>query len=723
MMKRFRVFFGAAISAAIVGLGVSCARAPQPAASNSSTAAGNVTAERVLHQTDTSPDWMVAGRGFDEQHFSPLKQISDQNVNKLGLAWYLPIDSAMGLASEPIEVDGTIYVTAALDIVYAVDASTGKLLWKYDPKVERGISTQSSYAVRVNRGVAVWKGKVYVATGDCRLFAIDAASGKKLWDSQICDPAWTGSTGAPHVAHGKVFIGYNGSDDETRGSLVAFDAETGKEAYRFWMVPGDPAKGPESPALEMARKTWHGKDYWKVGGGDVWDAITYDPETGLLLSGNAGAHAGEGSNPHPTPGGEKLFAGSIVAINPDTGKYVWHYQTSGKYHQTENFHIIVADLTINGQKRHVAMTAPKNGFFYVLDAKTGKLITGGPMVKTTWAHSLDLATGRPVEVAPPTGKVSPQQRVATFQWTVHNWWPMSYSPLTGLVYVPITDRRDKIGKNSQMESLYVAAEKYLYGRLIAWDPVKNEARWSVEQPIAVNGSVLSTAGNLVFQGEGNGEFSAYTADTGKKVWSIQTGSAIDSVPITYSIKGEQYILIPVGWGSASRIFGPASLMVTTQTKYGPSRLLAFKLGGTVPFPHPHITIPSIPKPPTQTYSKQYVAQGRELAESHLCEGCHSPGLDGSGGWTDAASGADGDIPDLRYMPAEIHRQWYPIVMAGTHVKEGMLAFGLKDLDHPPVKKLTTKEADEIHAYVIDAEWKAYNAQQAAAGEKATDKTK
>jgi len=684
----------------------------------SSTSAGNVTLRRVLGQTPAGPDWLVPGRDLNETHFSPLKSINDQNAGQLGLAWFLPIASGVGLASEPIEVDGTIYLTAPLDIVYAVNAATGKVIWRFDPQVERGVSTQNSYAVRVNRGVSVWEGSVYVATGDCRLFAIDAAHGTRLWDSQICDPAWTGSTGAPHVARGRVFIGYNGSDDETRGSLVAFDAKTGKQVYRFWTVPGDPADGPETEELEAVRKTWAGTEYWKVGGGDVWDAITYDQQTNLLLFGNAGAHAGEGSNPHATPQGRKLYAGCIIAINPDTGKYVWHYQTSGKYHQTENFHIIVADLVIDGKTRHVAMTAPKNGFFYVLDAATGKLITGGPMVKTTWAASLDVSTGRPVEFAPVKGAASanPTRRreapAGNLQWTVHNWWPMSFSRETGLVYISITDKRDDAAPTHPQNAAGRSPRNLFYGRLIAWDPVHSAVRWSADLGTAVNGSVLSTAGNLVFAGSGTGEFAAYTADTGKKVWSIQTGSAIDAIPITYSLSGEQYILVPVGWGSASRIFGTASMMVTQKTKYGPSRLLAFKLNGPVKFPSPDVTVPNVPKPPPTTFTKEDIEKGRQLAQSHLCMGCHSPRLDGSGAWTDSASGADGGIPDLHYMPQSVHRQWYAIVLAGTHSKQGMPGFGLKDLSHPPVSKLTIREADEIHAFILDEQWKAYRKQHA-----------
>ena len=555
------------------------------------TKAGDVNEARVLAEASHGTNWMVDGGDFGERHFSALKEITDKNVGNLGLAWWLDIDSPMGMAAEPMVVDGRIYVTDSLSRVYAVDALSGRLLWKFDPKISLGLSTQNSYSARVNRGAAVWNGKVYVGTGDCRLFAIDAGSGQQVWASPICDPAVTGTTGAPHVAKGKVFIGYNGSDDDVRGSLVAFDAETGKEAWRFWTVPGDPAKGFETKALEMAAKTWTGKEWWRFGGGDVWDPITYDPVTGLLLFGTSRAGVGEGTDSREdSPGGDKLFSGCIVAVNADTGEYVWHFQTSTPRFDTENFHIIVADLEINGQKRHVAMTAPKNGFFYVLDAKTGEFIAGNPLVKVPWAAALDPKTGRPLEMAG-----------AKPGWTVHNWWHMSYSPITGLVYVPTTDRRallkaaadsDSDEDQPRGEGAWAAA---FDGRLVAWDPVSESVRWSVEQPIAVNSSTLSTAGNLVFQGEGTGEFSAYSADSGKKLWSLNTGSAIDATPVSFSAGGQQYILVPVGWGSASRIFGPASMMATPESKRGPSRLLAFKLGGTTPFPYPHEHRPAGPE--------------------------------------------------------------------------------------------------------------------------------
>lgn len=667
---------------------------------------GDVTDPRVLSEASEGNNWMVDGGDFGERHFSPLKQINDQNIDALGLAWSLDIPSPMGLAAEPIVVDGKIFVTDSLSRVYAVAAVSGQLLWTFDPKIKRGMSTQNSYAARVNRGVAVWDGKVYVGTGDCRMVAIDAASGQQVWISRICDPAQTGTTGAPHVTRGKVFIGYNGADDEIRGSLVAFDAETGKEAWRFWTVPGNPANGFESKALEMAAKTWSGKNWWRVGGGDVWDPVTYDPVTGLLLFGTSRAGMGEGTDSwDDAPGGDKLFSGCIVAVNPDTGEYVWHYQTSTPNADTENFHIIVTDLIMNRQKRHVAMTAPKNGFFYVLDAKTGQFIAGNSLVKQMWATSLDPRSGRPNEIAGNTAQ----------RWTVHNWWHMSYSPLTGLVYVPTTDRPAQIPSASAPENPEAMGEgasaASFDGRLIAWDPISESVRWSVEQPIAINSSTLSTAGNLVFQGEGTGEFDAYAANTGKKIWSVKTGSAIDATPVSFAVNGEQYVVVPVGWGSASRLFGPASMMATPESKRGPSRLLAFKLGGSTPFPYSANQIPAVPKPPPQRFSKEMIAQGKMLYETHLCSGCHSPGLDGSGAWT-----LNGAIPDLRYAPPEVHAMWHAIVLAGTNRDVGMLGFGT-DLHFPNVKRLTAQEADAIHVYVIDGAWKAYNEQQKTSAEK------
>jgi quinohemoprotein ethanol dehydrogenase len=654
------------------------------------TKPGDVTDARVIADESVGNNWLVGGRTFDEQHFSPLKQITDRNIGKLGLAWATDIESAMGLATEPIVVDGVIYVSAPQSRVYAVDAVSGKVLWRFDPKV-RLDRMRNSWAAHSNRGLAVWAGKVYVGTGDCRLVAIDAASGQQAWAAQVCDGSQTGITGAPHVGKGKVFIGYNGSDIGVRGSLVAFDATTGKEAWRFWTVPGDPAKGFESKALETAAKTWSGDKWWDVGGGDVWDPITYDPAAGLVIFGTAGAEPENlfGDKADKKVGGDRLYSGSVIAVKADTGEYVWHFQTSAPDYHTENMHILLADVELNGQKRRVAMTAPKNGFIYVLDERTGALLEAKPIAKVSWATSIDVKTGRAVEVpAPANGR-----RAITGG---HNWWPMSYSPITGLVYLPLHDPKERPLTGDEFPE---------EGKLLAWDPRTQSVRWSVTEPIATNSAVLSTAGNLVFQGQGTGEFSAYAADSGHKVWSIKTGSAIHSVPVSFAVRGEQYILVPIGWGSGSRLFSRGSSMATPEAKRGPARLLAFELGATTPFPEVTVRVPPVPKPPEQTFSKETIQMGAALFEKHICFDCHGPGADGSGAYTE-----DGAIPDLRYLPAESHRLWDATVLGGSHLKQGMPGFA-----NPPgypivVTKMSAQEADAIHAYVIDQSWKAYNAE-------------
>src|SRR5579863_5815027 len=320
-MKKLQILIGISILASADTL-------PKP---------GDVTEARVMAEASTRTNWLVGGRDFNEQHFSPLKQVTDQNIGKLGLAWATDIESPMGLATEPIVVDGVIYVSLPQSRVYAVDAASGNVLWRFDPKV-RLDRMRNSWSARSNRGLAVWAGKVYIGTGDCRLVAIDAASGEKAWESPVCDGSQTGITGAPHVARGKVFIGYNGSDIGVRGSVVAFDAATGKQAWRFWTVPGDPALGFESKALEMAARTWSGDKWWEVGGGDVWDPITYDPATGFLIFGTAGAEPETlfGDKADKKVGGDRLFAGCVIAVNADTGEYVWHFQIIKDASNTEN---------------------------------------------------------------------------------------------------------------------------------------------------------------------------------------------------------------------------------------------------------------------------------------------------------------------------------------------------------------------------------------------------
>lgn len=658
-------------------------------------AAGNVTDGRVA--TDTSGDsWLVKGGSFAQMQYSPLRDITDKNVGRLGLAWLTEFVTPMGITAEPIVVDGVIYLSAPRSVVYAVDGATGKIRWAYDPKVRLGLSLEGSSGARTNRGVAVWAGKVYVGTGDCRLVAIDAENGTELWQARVCDPLQAGVTGAPRVARGKVFLGHSGADSHVRGSIAAFDAQTGKELWRFWTVPGDPAKGFESKSVEVAAKTWSGPNWWKQGGGTVWDPITFDARTGLLLFGTSKAFLKDTPIGQTALPGAKLFSGSIVAVRADTGEYAWHYQTSTPQRQTENFHIVLADLRIGGGTRHVAMSAARNGTYYVLDAATGELLSASPLVPQGFPKAL--AGWGPDQMDYPGVVLGGVEDCAEGCFGVRNWWPMSYNPLTQLTYVPIMDRRRGASPSGSLP---------MVGRLVAWDPVQRTTRWSVEHPIIVNGGVLSTAGNLVFQGQGTGEFSAYAADSGRKLWSLRTGSAINSVPVTYRAGGEQYVIVPIGWGSVFRLFATSSMTATEESKYGPTRLLAFKLGATKTYPYPSAARPDVPQPPKQSYPANAVKRGEELVGVFGCTSCHSPRLEGSGRWV-----VDGGVPDLRYAPPEVHRDWYAIVLGGSHRENGMLPFRTP-IEIPPTPAMTASQADDIHAYVIDRAWAAYELQRSA----------
>ena len=681
-----------AAAAAAISLVAGCTSKDQPIKS-----LGNVTESRVLAEAADGSNWLVNGRDFTAKRFSPLQQITDKNVADLGLAWSLDIDSPMGLAVEPIVVDGVIYIAGSLDRVYAVDAASGKLLWRVDPQVSL-VAMRNSWAARTNRGVAVWEGKVFVGTGDCRLIALDAASGEQLWESPVCvDTTQTGITGAPIVGGGKVFIGYNGSDSGVRGSVVAFDVETGKLAWRFWNTPGNPAKGFDNEALEMAAKTWSGENWWEAGGGSVWNTITYDAENGHLLFGTA--TPGHGPDFAVKTTGDRLFSGSIVAVKADTGEYVWHYHTAKHAKgyspdavdypgNPDNHNIVLADLVLEGNARRVVMTAPRSGIFFVLDAKTGELI------------SHQSTANRPDDQRSP-----PSETGEARTGTGRNWWPMSYNTDTGLAYIPMYDYVEEGYGRSPV------------GVLVAWDPVTQSSRWSVPLTLSANGGVLSTRGNLVFHGEATGEFSAYSADTGRKLWSVETGSAIQSVPVSFALNGEQYVLMPVGFGSSSRLFGAGSTLGTPESKRGPSRLLAFKLGAKTPFPSTDIVVPPVPKPPEQTASAETIRRGATAANVFRCTNCHGSNLDGTGAWI-----MNGAIPDLRYMPQDAHDRFIPVVMDGIKRRNGMPGFADGGENYPLVNtKMTLEDANAIHAYIIDVQWKAYEADQKERAQKARAK--
>jgi quinohemoprotein ethanol dehydrogenase len=679
-------------------------------AAKGSGAAGNVTQARVLAEAVRGDNWLVNGGTFESQHFSPLKSITDQNIGGLGLAWALDVYSPMGLSAEPIVVDGVIYLGAPLDRVYAIDGATGKVRWQFDPHIRITGPWRNSYEGRKNRGVAVWNGKVYVGTGDCRMVAIDAATGKQVWETPVCNADQTGITEAPRVGDGKVFTGWAGMEYDVRGGVVAVDAETGKKAWTFWTTPGDPSKPYESKTIEAAAKTWVGES-WKLGGANVWTAMTYDAVTNLLLFGTSTTGEDVGDFTGIKSGGSRLFANSIVAVNASTGQYVWHYQTNTPPNGAEEFHILVANLLVDGKEQRVVMTIPRNGVFYTLDARTGKAILPPRGIDGTAVAALkqiDLNAvaspapgaaagaqtgGAPDENAALTyGEASRNNANGPATSMGHAWFPMGYNAQTGLMYIPAYET---LGRGAAQGTL-------AHGKLVAYDPIKQAPRWVVTVPLSINGGVLATAGNLVFFGDASGDFSAYAADTGKRIWSVKTGSAIQSVPVSYVVDGEQYVLMPIGLGGGFRLFGRVSDMATLETKRGPASLLAFKLGGKAAMPTIQAYIPAVPKPPEQTASPEKVQQGQRVYNKFFCQKCHSPEADGSGAWA-----LDGEVPDLRYMPLSTHQRFNAIVLGGSNQKKGMPKYSTPP-GWPWINTgMTQEEADALHAYLIDVQWKTY----------------
>jgi quinohemoprotein ethanol dehydrogenase len=697
------------------------AKTPRARTASSGGASGKVTQERVLAEASRGDNWLVNGQNFESQHFSPLKIITDQNIGRLGLAWAVDIPSPMGLSAEPIVVDGVIYLGLPFDKVFAIDAVTGKLRWQFDPHIRINGPWRNSYEGRKNRGVAVWNGKVYVGTGDCRMVAIDAASGKQVWDTLVCDADQTGITEAPRVGDGKVFTGWAGMEYDVRGGVVALDAETGKKAWTFWTTPGDPSKPYESKTLELAAKTWNGES-WKLGGANVWTAITYDAVTNLLLLGTSTTGEDVGDLTGIKSSGSRLFANCIVAVNASTGQYVWHYQTATPPSGAEEFHILVSNLVVNGKEQRVVMTVPRNGVFYTLDVRTGKTILpphgidGKPVEALKQIDLNALSSSSPSAAESSQGATweeSQQTANAPVTSMGHAWFPMGYNAQTGLVYIPAYETLERGNAQGATQDPTLEADRLAtrgghrsaniaHGKLVAFDPIKQAPRWVVTLPLSVNSGVLATAGNLVFHGDASGEFAGYAADSGKKVWSVKTGSAIQSVPVTYTVNGEQYVLMPIGLGGGFRLFGRASDMATLESKRGPAALLAFKLGGKATLPSTPATIPDVPKPPEQTASAETIQRGARVYTKFFCHKCHSPEADGSGAWA-----LDGEVPDLRYMPPGAHQRFNAIVLGGSNQRNGMPKYGTPP-GWPLVKtSMTQEEADALHAYLIDLQWKTF----------------
>ncbi|MBL0944156.1 MAG: PQQ-dependent dehydrogenase, methanol/ethanol family [Hydrogenophaga sp.] len=667
---------------------------PKGSAAHISAATQKVNGGFIASNARTTNDWPTHGLDYAETRHSRLDQINTGNVKDLGLVWSYNLESKRGVESTPLVVDGIMYVTASWSVVHAIDVRTGQRIWTYDPQVPREAGFKGCCDV-VNRGVALYEGKVYVAAYDGRLVALDAATGQRLWEKDtIIDRRFSYTiTGAPRVVKGKVIIGNGGAEYGVRGYVTAYDAKTGEQKWRWFTVPGDPSKPFEDESMAKAAKTWDpaGKWWEAGGGGTAWDAMAFDPELNLLYigTGNGSPWAHKKRSP---AGGDNLYLASIVALNPDTGKYVWHYQeTPGdNWDFTSTQPMILADLVLDGKKRKVVMHAPKNGFFFIIDRTNGRFISAKNFVDVNWATGYD-KSGRPIETEIARKGDRPREVIPS-AYGARNWHSMSYNPKTGLVYMPVqgvpislVDNKDwsfngvrpgephsNMGWNLAMFANVEPPTSKPFGRLLAWDPVKQQAKWAVEHVSPWNGGTLTTAGNLVFQGTADGRFIAYNATSGEKLWETPTGTGVIAAPTTYMVDGKQYVSIAVGWGG---VYGLASRATDRQ---GPGTVYTFAVGGKAPAPA-FVAYQMSKLVEGVKYNPQHVPEGTALYVSN-CVFCHGvPGVD-----------RGGNIPNLGYMDAAFIENLDKFVFKGPAVARGMPDF---------TGKLSADDVEKIKAFI------------------------
>jgi len=656
----------------------------------------NVNQDRLVNAASEPDQWLTYGGTYNEQRYSALDQINEENVDQLGLAWWMDIRANQGQQSTPLYVDGVIYLTESWGQVDAINASSGELIWRFDPEVPGNVAGKGCCGVN-NRGAAVYEGKVFVTAYDGRMFSLDAETGEVLWETQTVDDELNyTSTGAVRVANGKIFIGNGGAEFRTRGYVSALDANTGEVLWRFYTVPGNPELGFESDAMRMAADTWSG-NWWELGGGgSTWDGITYDPETNLLLFG-----VGNGAPWNPlvrSPGGgDNLFLNSIVAVDADTGEYVWHYQQIP--YEEWDFdsvqQITLADIEVDGEMRHVAMQAAKSGYYYMLDAYTGELLKANNFVPVNWTSGYDMTTGRPIinEAAQYT-KREAGTIIQPGPAGAHGAAPMSYNPQTGLLYIPAMessmafanapeniDGRFNLGMEYRgHDYAYDDPENTIQRgsktRLVAWDPVAAEEVWAIED-VAVGG-VLTTAGGLLIKGNGNDEtLGIYNAEDGTELKLFDTQARTFAGAITYMHEGEQYIAQVVG--------GPSFLGYYAPTY---ARLLVYKLGGMAQLPEKEEYTQRPLAPPEETASEEMVALGGEIY-SENCAMCH-----------DVGGMARSSFPDLRRSPLLHTAEGFNnVVLEGILADRGMTSFSAI---------LNEEDTEAIRHYIISEAYVAMN---------------
>jgi quinohemoprotein ethanol dehydrogenase len=699
--NRIRIVGAALLPMAIASIIAACSQPIGNSPGTTRTAMSGPAAvdqKRLEKGTDDTAQWATYGGSYSEQRFSPLKQVNDTNINQLGLAWYGDYDSNQNQHGSPLYADGVIYVSASRNHLYAFDARTGKRLWTYAP-----VQVPHSNLGNANKGIAMWNGKIYMGTLDGRLVAIDAKTGKSKWEADTIPVAYVGAENRtkysvsmpPRAAKGKIFVGASGGEFGSRGFIAAYDAETGKEVWRFWTVPGDPAKGYEAApqqrdVLAKAATTWRG-EYWKHtgGGGAVWDAVIYDPSTDLLLFGT-GQPSPWNSAVRDTLIGDALYTNSIVAVNPDTGEYVWHYQaTPGDSWDFDNVSpMMTADLTFNGVKKHVLIQPSKNGMIYVLEVANGKLISGDPFTVVNWNTGIDMKTGRPIEVKAARYEVEP--------WNIspgppggHTWHPNAFSPITGLIYIPTWENYGvmapqklgpdgkppltSMGRATPGQQLKPNNNSQDVGWLQAWDPVARKVVWETPKAARATSGALATAGNLVFMGNSNGkQLSAYNARNGQKLWTYDVQTAIYAAPITYELDGVQYIAASVGGTAQGDYFAPSY-----------ARMLVFKVGGNAKLPANAPYTARVLNPPPATATTEVVARGEKLYADN-CSVCH--------GANAVPAGRGGNGPNLTTTPLlHVQQGFDQVALQGGRLDRGMPSFS---------DKLTPADSAAVLAYLV-----------------------
>jgi quinohemoprotein ethanol dehydrogenase len=678
-------------------------------------ASASLLANRVAVAADDSAEdsWPLAGRDWRQSYYSPLTDINATNVGELGYAWGYDLEFSSTLEATPIVVDGVLYTSGNAGRTYALDAATGALKWKFEPTLDKKIDYEGAGYGFVNRGVAVSHGKVLVGAADGWLYALNAATGAVVWKVQTIEDRSRSysTTGAPYIAGNKVILGNAGAEYDARGYFTAYDIGTGKKAWRFYTVPGDPKKGFEHPELKMAAKTWGPGARYDVGlGGTVWDGMAYDPALNLLYVGTGNGAPWDRRIRSPG-GGDNLFLACILAINPDTGRLVWYYQVTpaDTLDFTATQKLILADLTIDGRERRTIMQAPKNGFFYILDRQTGELLSAKPYSKMNWATHVDMKTGRPQETE--LTDYSKQPRVVMpGPVGAHQWQPMSHNPVTGLVYIPAQEiaavffplgepyEYKKGTINWGVKQSLVEPDGTLPAGMLpegmkldqplprpkmflrAWNPIEQKLAWEVEMTGDVApgyflrrpGGAMSTASSLVFQGHIDGHFRVFDGRTGAQLRDINVGTSIMAAPMTYRIAGQQYVSVMAGVGSAFDGYA--------DKKYGSlGRIVTFKLGGgDVPL-RPLLTLTQTATPaselPPDVGTPEQIASGRALYERN-CALCH----------------ASGRAPDLTRMSKATHDEFSDILLKGTRTARAMPSFE---------KALSQADVDAIHAFVIN----------------------